>query len=74
MQKATDKKYLMVWAYVDKSIKIAINTLAKAKGVSVSEYVRSLILEDLDKRTYFTTILKNSQISQGGNLHEIHRT
>lgn len=54
------RDYSMVWAYVDNTIKQAILTLANAKGVSISEYVRSLILEDLDKRTYFTTILKSN--------------
>jgi hypothetical protein len=56
----TKRDYSMIWAYVDNPIKEAVLTLAKAKGVSISEYVRSLVLEDLDKRTFFTTILKNN--------------
>ena len=67
MQKTNAKKYLMVWAYVDKSIKNAMCTLATAKGVSISEYVRSLILEDLDKRTYFSAILKEKKTEDINN-------
>jgi len=59
MEKDIKRKYSMVWAYIDNTIKEAMLTLAKAKGVGISEYVRSLILDDLDKRTFFTTILKN---------------
>lgn len=51
----------MLWARVDVEVRDVVKRLAEAKGISISEYVRSLILEDLDKRTVFTTILK-----QGG--------
>jgi hypothetical protein len=61
MQKGIERKYEMVWAYVDEPIKQAISTLAKAKGVSISEYVRSLILEDLDRRNFFKSTLSQDQ-------------
>lgn len=48
----------MVWARVDKDIRNWVKKLADVKGISMSEYVRSLIIEDLDKRTVFTSALK----------------
>jgi hypothetical protein len=51
----------MLWARVDKNIRNLVRKLADAKGISMSEYVRSLIIEDLDKRTVFTSILKEEE-------------
>jgi hypothetical protein len=48
----------MLWARVDIGIRDMVKKLADAKGISMSEYVRSLIIEDLDKRTVFTSALK----------------
>lgn len=48
----------MVWAWVDVKIRELVERIARAKGVSISEYVRSLILKDLDERSIFTTQLK----------------
>lgn len=50
----------MLWAWVGNDVREHVEKLAGAKGISISEYVRSLILEDLDKRTIFTTILKEA--------------
>jgi hypothetical protein len=57
---------IMIWARVDTEVRDLVEKLAKAKGISISEYVRSLILEDLDKRTIFTMALKQT-------LHEPQR-
>lgn len=54
----------MLWARVDVEIKDAVEKLARAKGISLSEYVRSLVLEDLDKRTFFTTKLKRGSANE----------
>ena len=35
-----------------------VKTLCATKGVSVSEYIRTLIIADLDKRSIFSTELK----------------
>ena len=51
----------MLWARVDVDIRDMVKKLASAKGISMSEYVRSLVIEDLDKRTVFTSILKEGQ-------------
>lgn len=52
----SSKKCVAAWLEGD--IKSIVMRLARIKGVSVSEYLRNLILEDLDKRTIFTTALK----------------
>ena len=48
----------MLWARVGVDIRDMVRKLADLKGISMSEYVRSLVIEDLDKRTVFTTALK----------------
>jgi hypothetical protein len=48
----------MMWSRVDDNIRDMVKKLAVAKGISMSEYVRNLIIEDLDKRTVFTSALK----------------
>ena len=48
----------LIWAYVSRDIAALAEKVAAIKGVSVSEYVRTLILEDLDKRSLLTTRLK----------------
>ncbi|MEM2351237.1 MAG: hypothetical protein QXT26_02400 [Thermoproteota archaeon] len=48
----------ILWTRVDTKIRNVVEKLAKAKGVSISEYLRDLVLEDLDRRTIFTTVLK----------------
>jgi len=48
----------LIWAHVDEGVRRLVEKLAKAKGVTISEYVRSLVLADLDKRSLFTTQLK----------------
>ncbi len=50
-----------VAAWIEDDIKSIVTKLAQVKGVSVSEYLRNLILEDLDKRMVFTTLLLNPQ-------------
>jgi len=54
------KKSVMVWAWVDKEIRDLVEKIAKSKGISISEYVRQLIIEDLDKRSIFTDKLKEA--------------
>jgi hypothetical protein len=48
----------MIGVFLDPDIKKLVYKIASIKGVSISEYARSLILDDLDKRTLFTTLLK----------------
>jgi len=51
-------KRVLVWASVESDIRGLVERLAASKGVSISEYVRQLILSDLDSRSVFTTKLK----------------
>jgi len=51
----------LLGAWVSPEVKNLVIKLAGAKGVSLSEYVRQLILEDLDSRTFFTDKVKNGE-------------
>jgi len=51
-------KRVLVWATVEPDIKRLVEKLANSKGISLSEYVRQLILTDLDSRSVFTSKLK----------------
>ena len=55
---------ILVW--VTPEIKDLVNKLAEAQGLSISEYIRSLITADLDKRTFFTTQVKEEIAKTGG--------
>jgi len=48
------RKREVVFATVSPEVKEAVERVAQAMGISLSEYVRRLILEDLDKRSFFT--------------------
>ena len=48
----------LVGAWVEPNIKTLVEKMAAIKGISVSEYLRTLILSDLDSRTVFTAALK----------------
>ena len=44
-----------IWSRVGADIDKSVRKLAEAMGISISEYVRRLILEDLDSRNLFET-------------------
>lgn len=54
---ATDRK-VTIWGKVDPEIKILMDKIAAAQGITISEYVRMLVTADLDKRTFFTDKVK----------------
>ena len=56
-------KTKIIGTRVSKEIRETIDRLASTKGISISEYVRQLIISDLDKRSVFTTKLKTLQDS-----------
>jgi hypothetical protein len=74
----TSKKVL-VWSSVEGDIKELVKTLAASKGISLSEYIRELILSDLDGRSVFTSNLKESmegmavkkEFTQEGSNHDL---
>ena len=45
----------MVWAWVNNEVRLLVEKMAEARGVSISEYIRNLVLEDLDKRSLLKT-------------------
>lgn len=49
----------MLWTRVDGNVRKLVERLAESQGITISEYVRRLIIEDLDKRSIFTAILKH---------------
>ena len=44
----------IVWAWIDRDMKRFVKEIAEAHGISLSEYVRSLIIQDLEKRGFIT--------------------
>jgi hypothetical protein len=67
------KKSVMVWAWVNIEVRESVEKLAELKGVSISEYVRSLVLADLDNRSLFTTRLKK-EAGAKGQFNESYHT
>ena len=55
----------MVYSWVSGDVKELMEKIAKSMGITVSEYIRRLILEDLDKRNVFTTKLKREIQNEG---------
>jgi hypothetical protein len=51
-------------ACVDKSIYACVQKIAQSMGVSLSEYVRRLIINDLDRRTVFTSALEQDDLTK----------
>jgi hypothetical protein len=62
MKYNTKNDHTMVWAYVERRVSTAVKTLSDGMGISVSEYVRRLILADLDSRSFFTTRFKEKML------------
>jgi len=54
------RKNVMVWCWVDSEIRRLVEEIAESMGISISEYVRRLVLSDLDRRSVFTTKLKEA--------------
>lgn len=58
---------VVVWSRVSKEVRRLAEEVAKSKGISFSEYIRSLVLGDLDRRGIFTNKLKENL---EGKIHE----
>lgn len=59
------QKAYMLWTRVDCNIRKMVEKIAETQGITISEYIRQLVIEDLDKRSVFTTILKQSLEADG---------
>ena len=60
MQKMS-KKSVMIWAWVSKEIRELAEEVAESQGISISEYIRQLVLQDLDRRYIFPIKTTNTQ-------------
>ncbi len=63
-------KCQVVYSRMDKAVKSLVEAIASTEGITVSEYVRNLIIQDLDKRSVFTTKLKTSLAKNTGDGNE----
>ena len=52
------ERKITIWGKIDPEIKALVDKIAEAQGITISEYVRMLITNDLDKRTFFTDKVK----------------
>jgi len=50
----------MLWCRVSVEVKSMVERLASSQGITVSEYIRNLVLKDLDERSVFTRKLKEA--------------
>lgn len=58
------KKERLLQTVVDPEIDKLVKKLANVKGMTISEYLRNLIISDLDSRMIFTTIVKRELDSE----------
>lgn len=57
---------LLLWAYVRADIRDLVEKVAEAMGISLSEYLRQLILADLDRRSLLTEAIKEAMSNGTG--------
>jgi hypothetical protein len=50
-----------IWARLDPKVATEVRRLVKSMGITMSEYLRQLIIKDLDQRTVFTDQLKRGE-------------
>ena len=53
----------MIWSRVDQDVKTLAERVAEAQGITISEYIRMLITNDLDRRTFFTDKVKEEMVA-----------
>ncbi len=51
---------------VTKQISDIVEKIATEQGIKPSEYVRNLIIQDIDRRTIITTAVKEEMAKSGG--------
>ena len=62
-------KTAMIWSRVSPEVQRTMIELANSQGITSSEYVRQLIIRDLDVRSIFTSQLKES-LDRGEGVRE----
>jgi len=55
------RKTALLYAAVTPNVKQNVKRLVNAMGITVSEYIRNLVIQDLDRRSIFT-----KQVKRGG--------
>ena len=61
LQKENIMKTEIIGTRISPAVRATLAKLALSKGISLSEYVRQLIIADLDKRSVFTSQLKKNR-------------
>lgn len=59
-------KTAMIWSRVSPEVQKTMIELAHTKGITISEYIRQLIIRDLDDRSIFTSQLKDTLYGRKG--------
>lgn len=49
----------MLWTRVNGNVRAVVEKLVEKQGTTISEYIRRLVINDLDGRSVFTSALKN---------------
>lgn len=49
------RKEILTATHLSGEIRKLVNEIARAQGITVSEYIRNLIIDDLEKRSIITT-------------------
>lgn len=55
------RKTALLYAAVTPNVKQNVKRLVNAMGITVSEYIRNLVIQDLDHRSIFTKQVKRGR-------------
>ena len=66
-------KKVLMWSTIDVDVKQLVLRIAKSKGICLSEYLRQLVLEDLDRRSLITSRVKHELSLMRSDEHSEHR-
>ena len=61
-------KTAIIWSRVSPEVQRTMIELAESQGITISEYVRQLIIKDLDERSVFTSQLKQARDRNRGEM------
>lgn len=68
MEKSRVHKRKILWARVDVEVARLAEKLAEVKGEGISEYLRQLIIRDLDSRGVFTARLRAAEVKAAAEV------
>ncbi|MEM1582852.1 MAG: hypothetical protein QXK89_10175 [Candidatus Bathyarchaeia archaeon] len=64
------QKTKLLWTSVPQHVREIVEKLAASQGITIAEYLRKLVIEDLDKRSFFTAMLKNKAAQRPAALSQ----